>query len=263
MKRRQRGYVLLMALLVLCLAITILTGLTRHSLNAALKANEASTSLQERWGTYSLKKALRALRESTYGGNANLKLGGLEYRIAYQNENAKLNLNQVVKWHGQQTVYKACQDLCGEFSLDLAPNDFSENRRIRNTFESWGQVFDLSAISSSPEYREWLAERTRRITLWGNGQLSWQHADEQTLGFLLSQLLSPVDARTLMEARKKKATFDQALTKINSKGAELERFLAEDVECLRADIDVVDGAATVSRYTFIESDFGSDIWISW
>ncbi len=78
--------------------------------------------------------------------------------------------------------------------------------------------------------------------------------------------MSPIDVRALLEARKKKSSLKDAISKSGISGSELselERFVAEDVHCLRADITIFDGEALVSRYTFIEREFGSDVWIGW
>ncbi|MCA9214506.1 MAG: hypothetical protein KDB27_15650 [Planctomycetales bacterium] len=265
-QRQKRGYVLLMALLVLCLAITILTGLSRYSMGVALAANTATSRLQEKWGTYTIRNSLSALEKQALGRKLTVNLGRLRYDISFQNECAKLNVNQLVKWQGQQTLVKACQELSGEYNLALAPNDFSENRRIREPFESWGQVFDFETISGKDNYETLLAERTQHLTLWGSGKLNWYQASDRSLSFAVGEIVAPARAGQLLELRKKQTAFEAALRETNvsvREFSDLKRFVSEDAKCLRADIAVFEGATRIAHYTSVEREIGQDVWIAW
>ena len=55
---RRRGFVLLMVLVLIAIAAMILAGIARHSLGLALEASDARQSLQDRWATVSLERAV-------------------------------------------------------------------------------------------------------------------------------------------------------------------------------------------------------------
>ena len=105
MRRRRRGYVLVVTLGLLVLAATLMVSLGRASLRRAALAREATDDLQRRWGATSCRLAVmpaiesvlvdqeRKLRRPVAVHRARLQLGQQTFDLVLADEQAKANLN--------------------------------------------------------------------------------------------------------------------------------------------------------------------------
>ena len=113
---RQRGYVLLMVLLLLALAAVALAGICRTTLRRSTAAAVAMADLQHRWGAVTaqytlLDDAANVLdRAEGSGGpplvtlHATFDLGRVRFDVDLCDEQAKANVNGLLAWRPQQAA---------------------------------------------------------------------------------------------------------------------------------------------------------------
>ena len=165
--RRQRtGYVLLLTLVLIALATLSAFTLTQHSLRLANEAIESQRQLQRYWGPQSCKTQIldsasdlfRIVEEqhqqdlpwpSPNSLSTEIALAGSVYRIHLSDENAKLNLNELVTRLDQksESIIRQLLGIEHEFRLPAArpvPSSQSEPFESESFFTSYGQLFDLS-----------------------------------------------------------------------------------------------------------------------
>jgi len=125
-KRRTRrpprkGFVLLMALMLIALAALVLTGLARYSLTLAAESERQREDMQLRWGAISVSRALLHRTDQLFLHNEQLateqgekiaelfpleetvRLGGVDFRVILDDENRKLNVNRVIRAAAQRS----------------------------------------------------------------------------------------------------------------------------------------------------------------
>jgi hypothetical protein len=108
MRRRRRGYVLVVTLGLLVLAATLMVSVGRASLRRAAAAREAADDLQRRWGATSCRLAVMPAIESVLVDQerkvgrpvalhrARLRLGGQTFDVVLADEQAKANVNALL-----------------------------------------------------------------------------------------------------------------------------------------------------------------------
>src|SRR5690606_29363150 len=115
MAHPQRGFLLVMALVVLALLAVLLLSLSRKSGARAVEARDAAVELQRRWGEVSLAHALLPQAEAllsesnldradqgqppTHQRRDVLVLGGIDFAFILADEQAKANINTLVTVH--------------------------------------------------------------------------------------------------------------------------------------------------------------------
>src|SRR5688572_8165645 len=108
MRRRRRGYVLVMTLALLVLCATMLVTVSHAALRHASAARAARDELQRRWGAVSCREAvlpnaevILATAEATRRRPVPVlatvvRLGGHEFELVVSDEQAKANVNAVL-----------------------------------------------------------------------------------------------------------------------------------------------------------------------
>jgi len=141
--RPKAGYLLLVVLAVIVLVITVLGMLAKVSLRRGVQSADAQLALQQRWGVWSLERALLdeapkvfALRDQqlvALGASATppppllrgaLSLGGVTFDLMIADEDAKLNLNSIYHHAGLMEVQQAIGELVppvGRGAIRLQP----------------------------------------------------------------------------------------------------------------------------------------------
>jgi hypothetical protein len=106
---RRRGYVLVVTLGLLVLAVTLMVSIGRASLRRAAAAREAAEDLQRRWGATSCRLAVmpaiesvlvdqeRKVRRPVALHRARLRLGEQTFDVVLADEQAKANVNLLLE----------------------------------------------------------------------------------------------------------------------------------------------------------------------
>ena len=241
--RRQRpGYVLIVVIGVCILVVTTLAILARVSLRRSLEAADSQRSLQQRWGSYSLRRALLPqapamfeMRERAYFDaiakrnspmepppvhrRALLTLGNTTFDIVLADEDAKVNLNSLYHHVGERGVSDAIESVAGYDALawadlqpvidpidpvDLESSDVEEPLDWR-AFRSWGEVFYLAA-SPNRRSNQAVVDVTTDITCWGGGALNIRRASDQAILAVSRGVVQDGTARRLVLRHRRNPT---------------------------------------------------------
>src|SRR5947207_2859332 len=99
--RPSRGYVLVMALVLLALAATLMTGIARAAITHASEARQAQDELQRRWGSASCRNVALPYAEKILAGleirrrrpvpvhRTSIRLGNQIFDLILSDEQAK------------------------------------------------------------------------------------------------------------------------------------------------------------------------------
>ena len=237
MRERSRGYVLVMVLGLLVLSTTLLVGVSRLAVRAAVGARQSEDDLQRRWGVASCRKAVLPHAEAILSGleqerrrpAANyafaVRLGGMTFDMIVADEQAKANVNailseadfelaetrirQVLSGSGMANRIKLRATIGGVLqpirgNATTAP---AATQPIRNAgalgVGGWGQVFDVvtpaQLLRPTPGGRAPLDV----LTCWGTGAINVRRASDTALGLAAGRSVSGVEISRLIEARDK------------------------------------------------------------
>ena len=157
-RKVQRGYVLLLTLMLIPVAGLAMVGLCRYSMDKAVQANHARQELQRKWTILSVQSSLlgkadqfieQAQDQSEQPITAvelNLTFGGEQVKLIFHDEQAKANLNTIYGQHGLEdtelAVRRLTQSSAGTFQIQLRPNPSGPSGLSGQlAFGSYGQVF--------------------------------------------------------------------------------------------------------------------------
>lgn len=215
MRRRpasRSGFVLLMTLVLVLLACTLLAGVARRSAEGAMESKWAAQELQRRWAVASCQATLlgrveELLDEAEQGEpddrtpaephrnkpaaqrRVACRLAGIDYELVLTDEQAKLNVNLLVKASNRGAAQSAVAHLIaragGEASaadlraLVVGQNTPKEVRRLA-AVGGYGQIFP----DVGPDRLIGGRERTGLadwVTCWGDGHVSVRRAPAEVI----------------------------------------------------------------------------------
>ncbi len=198
------GFVLLLALLILTLAVVLLSRLATQSLRLATQLRAAEQRLQQDWAVWSATtillgraESLLAKADSREGKAATsrvleLSLGEAQLRVVVTDESSLLNVNSLRTTLGNARAATLVRKYSGELEAAELSSRFVAEPVHGNTFDSFADVFrdaaeprQLESLLQSPD---------RQLTCWGNGRLNYQRASHA----LLLELASAHGHRGLM-----------------------------------------------------------------
>lgn len=194
-------------------------------------------------------------------------IGGVTFDVVIADEDAKLNLNQVYHMVGKQKTKSTLDDLVGptarrairmlpatrpmtnelmesastgETDDDSSVNTSSDSSdetesplvEIPRAFRSWGEVFDLSILSSVFGTDTALPNATSEITCWGGGGLNIRRASDTSIQAAAACVLSDAGARRLVSRYRESPAMSleilvQQEAKTETERLRLRRMLAE------------------------------------
>lgn len=210
----RRGFVLLMALLLILLAGLLLVGLARQSLAVSMESQAAGRDLQRRWGTHFLARALLADPEPVIARHwiiserrrrplpliESFALGELRFQVMLDDESRKLNVNRLYAIRGVDQVLAALHELCDAGpTVELKPVNVAALGPRR--FDSWGHVLALTPGASPAEVLSEIEPAARSLTCWGNGRVNLHRCSEEVLFRLGALAVGPITANQLVAAR--------------------------------------------------------------
>lgn len=267
-RRRQPGFALLLALVLVLLAGVALASVARRSTHAALAAHNAEDQLKRNWAVASISATLLphaerllddaelgvAFEESEPGVYLNdptprrrisCRLAGIDYDLLITDEQAKVNLNRMLRMTSRSETEAAAGRLVrsaattGRLEMRLRPMSGvaapPTRGRAPEKIGGFGQVF------ASPDPRQLVGVdrrpgATSRITLWGDGKLNFRRADADTIEAFCTEPLGPAMVKDLLEARRDDAhlRLAAALRQIEvepEERARVERYLTDYSLC--------------------------------
>jgi hypothetical protein len=241
-RTRQRGYVLILTLVVLTIAGTLLAAACRASLRKAMLASRAERDLQLRWGSIScravlLPQAERVFEEQTEPAATvwrEVRLGRERFVLAFGDEQAKANVNQL--WRGNhadvERHVRALTQASG-FSLPVELRPIITKRDEKDDeplspFSAFGQIFR----DGSPEKilgAGLQVSAAENLTCWSDGTLNYARASRAALTAVCGSYMGGADVEKLLKFRTEQpeAGYGDALVEL--KLSERNRTAVEDL----------------------------------
>ncbi len=209
----RRGFVLLLVLATLVIAAMLTAGVARLSMVAALDAIRAEEQFQQRWVRRGIQETIlgqaeRVLSEANLlqpglsSLEGTLRLNDVDYRFVVADESAKANLNSVARVRGTAAVRRLVGQLsrsAGRLTVELRPFEESDV-----AFDSWGQVFDISAEEDVHESADAVRESTSELTCWGAGPLNIRRASDETIRAFCEAIVPGVQVEGLLAANRER-----------------------------------------------------------
>lgn len=223
---RTRGFVLVMTLVLLMLAVASMVGLARRSALAALGASDSEKLLQRRWLIRSVQATLLAQAERIFieqerrwpdqpAGRVErtVQVDVFKLRLVLADEQAKVNLNALLQGKPPPQALQSIKRLLpagsnhgqpeAEIRLRPDPSNKSLAPEDRDAatpmFVTFGQVFD----APTPQ---WLmgdrdhAGASSLMTCWGDGRLNLLRADAWSTHALLDGVIGELAVDRLLTA---------------------------------------------------------------
>lgn len=257
-----------MVLVLISVASLSLAGLARQSLRVAAEAGDAQHRFEREWSTLTLQRALlfeaEALLEQqtlkTQGDEliwplarqiaGHVQTGEWEYRFLLADEDAKVNLNRVLREDPNSfaTVVMSLLQSSNQSSLVpmVPPAQAQSEKRNLAPLQSWGQVF-LSR-TSGPQRSPAIAirEATDEMTCWGNGRVNIRRASETAVRTICRLAVPPPTIEALLTERQSAnlVGLDDLLARLELKASErfaFQRLLTDESHCFTLWLVVSDG----------------------
>ncbi|MHB1156178.1 MAG: hypothetical protein ACYC26_04990 [Phycisphaerales bacterium] len=284
----QRGFVLLLTLALVLLAGGLLSGLALRSVTSALDTESAVERLQRRWAVTTCRATLLEKSERLFaaaeGGNEEreadggpagkrgkntrqpvgewrvaCRLAGLDYELVFTDEQAKLNVNALLKHETHESARRIIERLSVDAN-GMTNEPVTVKLHVRRDQEGgeaeggggssgvggYGQVFenvsawqliDDSVTGGASVGEGGGAGLAGRLTCWGDGRLNWRRASDQVLRQACGEVLTRGETDQLMGVRKDDpfATTDELIDRlkgVSKKHAdELKKLLADASGC--------------------------------
>jgi type II secretory pathway pseudopilin PulG len=214
---RQRGYALLMVLLVLAVAGVALAATVRVTAGRMLRANQAQRRLQVHWGSLSCRELvlpqaeaiLQAREKSANRPAASVQipitLGGMTFNLLVCDEQAKANVNRLLAGRSMGKLAVAAERLQRDLRSKLAVDPVtvaafaSRDPRKQSVYDSFDQVFTVAHPSQLVSAAGYDASPASRWTLWGGGTVNFHRAPRDVMEVMLGGVLSSGQAAELSE----------------------------------------------------------------
>lgn len=226
----ERGYALLLTLVLLAVAATALSGVSLVAYRRAIEVQQSAEELQARWGALSCRATFlprapefltrheQQRRQPQVEFRATVPLGAQTFDLHIADEQAKANLDVVHRIASGLQAERAVRRLVGMRTLEvvLTSNRYAkDNSPSVRAFSSPGQVFRRALPS------ELAGEGARpgamaRITLWGDGKTNYRRASRQVLSEICAPELGDYEVGRLLDLRSRSPapTLSQALSEL-------------------------------------------------
>lgn len=199
-RRKQRGFVLILALVVLSVAAVFLATAARRSCQKALDASTAQQELQLKWGMISCQAAFLPEAEALLSKNSSadssapenadrpravlhrgLELGGMKFDLVISDEQAKANANALSTLDSgglEQTLMELQEGVRRTALVRLRPATIDPRiiSRFPRLYDSYDRVFAAHAASELVNLDAGEPTAADRITCWGSGRLNFHRA---------------------------------------------------------------------------------------
>ncbi len=285
---RRQGFVLVMVLILLTVAALSLAGLARRSLQIAADAADAQAEFERKWQTATLQQALLAnadailrshhaasLDTAAEDGEAvwpetalvegRIDAGRYEYHFVLADEDAKVNLNQVLRQDRDalRTVVMQLRPASTSHALIPVPvESLPRDKRGRYVLQSWGQVFVPAESGFGKSGGRLIRDATRQLTCWGSGRLNIVRATDESIQVLCGLLLSPRVVDRLLKTRADGgvASLEDLIGRMELKAEErfiFQRLLTDRTNCFTLWLTISNGRREWTKLVVSQSDRGN------
>lgn len=278
----RKGFVLVMVLILLTVAAISLSGLARRSLRLAADAADAQDRFERKWQVLTLQRALLANAQGMLAdqtrqlqGDADtwpraavtegeLTVGNTRYQFVLSDEEAKVNVNQLLRLDPDQflpVVMRLLQSTNANALIPTVPPAISGRTRSVTALESWGQVFASRNSGPSGVSADELREATRLLTCWGRGRLNVTTATDEAIMALSSLVASDRAVSKLLQERRAGDLFnlDGLIQRLELKAEDrfgLRRVLSDRSGCYSLWLTVSDDDREWTRLVVSQSTRG-------
>ena len=223
-RTRQRGFALLMALVLVALAGVLMAAAVRRSSRAVLEANAAREDLQRRWGALTLESVLSSRigqildeaeaqsPEPLVSCRKTVTLGDMAFELIFCDEQAKANVNALYDRQGLRGLMAAAESLVSRANLagmsvllqpqaarTAEPTGMAPGG-IENLFRCYGQIFaDFDVAAWTLADQEQVLDR---LTCWGDGRLNFRRCRPEVLEAVAAGILTVAQQDQLIALRK-------------------------------------------------------------
>jgi len=211
--RRQRGFVLILVLVIVAMAAVLLSGRVRRAGQLAVDVREGARRLQMEWAARSCRDVLlprsRAFLTDTVTGRPRaltryeLSLGDLPLTLVFADEQAKANVNTLARELGRDGFELRLLELQRGVRRPVAIQwpALPDGTAMPMAFFSYDQLFaarppvewfDPDGPDQSP---------TALLTCWGDGRVNVRTASREVLHHTLQRVAGEADVATIMKLR--------------------------------------------------------------
>lgn len=219
----RRGFVLVMTLMLLAIAVVALSAVARSSVGLAVDAVQARRDLQSRWGAYSSQRAALSVApmmlqaKSPHSGvpptavSLRITLNGQAMVLTIADEQAKANVNALLAHLGRDATRSSILEQLGgntswgEISLPLvgpptkaeAHDTATSVRRVIVSYNHMLPAFDPCAESriNAPD-----GHGLDTLTCWGDGRINLLRAPDEVVLSLTRPILGAIGLERLRKA---------------------------------------------------------------
>ena len=268
MRRRhsQRGYVLILTLVVLTIAGTLLAAACRASLQKAMLAARAERELQLRWGAISCRAILLPQAEKVFDEqpaaaatvSREIRLGRERFALVFGDEQSKANVNLL--WRGNHAeVERQVRALTQASGLSLPVELRPSAMEIEDTttdelpaaFSAFGQIFSDNSPEKLIGNGNGSPSALENITCWGDGALNFTRASRAALAAVCGRYIGGADIEKLLKIRAEQpeAGYSDALAELNlstRNRSAIEDLLTDSSTCFS--LTIIAGTGEDRRY---------------
>ncbi len=217
-RRQHRGYVLVLAILVLAAAGVMLAVAARACMGRLGLAADSQQQLQLRWAGISARDCILPLAEHAMEIAAEdglppsphlrqaLRLGDTDFTLVFTDEQAKANLNALARLKGPANLPAAVMRLQADRHVILQP-EFSAAALTGEWVPGRRRISSLSeAFGSPPSRLLWSrgldGPLLERLGCWGSGKVNIKRASRLVMREMLSAALSDAEALRIETLRR-------------------------------------------------------------
>jgi len=221
----NKGFVLLMALLVVAIAGAVLATSARRSHRRLLAAGDAHRDLQVRWGTISVRAMClpsaelilvrdeAKARKPLVSTRRQITLGGIQFDLIFTDEQAKANADLLSAREGKAGIERSVRALQAGLrrivAVELHPAEPKprpktvEEGMAPELYTSLDQILLIKRPADLVPHDARDATVADRLTCWSNGKVNFKRADSVVLREVLHDVLDESHIARLINFNRK------------------------------------------------------------
>lgn len=202
--RKNQGFVLLLVLAVLVIASVVLSGWAYRNSSGVLHAGQVAQDIHRKWGNLSCQKLMFSFatdfldEESTDPDKPavtvvrEVELSGMRYQLTLSDEQAKANVNYLLREKGKQYAVRQIGRLISDKKNKLIVGLKMEDGKIK--ISSFDQIFNYKDPGQ--------LVGIEGLTCWGSEKINYKRGNKKALQAMTRGILSDTDIERLLDFRK-------------------------------------------------------------
>lgn len=270
--RQRRGFTLMLTLILLATVSLLLVGVSLQSFRVAQNAVFAEDQLQARWANVSIQKYVFERAPALVSPTAtpeeeeeqqsqiqktdrqplivDIELGKMQFRLHFADENAKININRIQRQYGAERCTLLINHLLqsSDVSVTISPSALRDGNPTDSdaaAVSSWNELFLLDEVPREQRHKL-LSKLTRKMTLWGSGEVNYLTAEPSVLDELLDLEVLRLQSRKILDILESnpELTVEQAAVQASvpqQKQLKLSQLLTDKSSCFSLRVECVSG----------------------